>query len=126
MDQGIVINRLCRWARWKMESGVELGYKRKVNYMHLIGSTSTPPDCGYDLECQQTNQAVEQLPVVPMEVIRMEYLSTAGNEVAKAYRMGISVRTYRNYKNNAYSLLSNILSVGLTYGAEKSYKAVTL
>lgn len=126
MDQAIVINRLTRWARWKLASGVKLGYKSKVNYMRLVGGDSIQPDVGIEMECEQTNQAFEQLPIVQKEVIRMEYLSTAGNEVAKAYRMGISVRTYRNYKNAAYDMLGNILGNALTHGAEKSYKSATL
>ena len=122
MNEGTVIIRLTHWARWKMQSGVELGYKRRVNFIRLAGENSTPPDCNYDLECQQTDEAVNLLPVVPREVIRVEYLSTAKNDVSKADRLGVSVRTLQNYRHDAYRLLGNILSSGLTHGAEKVYK----
>ena len=105
MNEGTVIIRLTHWARWKMQSGVELGYKRRINFIRLAGENSAPPDCGYNLECQQTDEAVNQLPVVPREVIRVEYLSTARDEDEKARRLGISVSTLRRYRQDAYRLL---------------------
>jgi hypothetical protein len=126
MNNSLIIGRLTRWAHWKMESGLKLGFKNKISYMRMVNDYNAGPDCGYDMECQQTNEAFKQLPTIPQEVIRMEFLSTAKNEVAKASRLGISVRTYRNYKNNAYVILGKILGNALTYGAVKRYKRVML
>lgn len=126
MNEGTVIIRLTHWARWKMQSGVELGYKRRVNFIRLAGENSAPPDCNYDLECQQTDKAVNQLPVVPREVIRVEYLSTARNDVSKAERLGVNVRTFHRYKHDAYRLLGNILSSSLTHESVKVYKSANV
>ncbi|GJM05027.1 MAG: hypothetical protein DHS20C09_10180 [marine bacterium B5-7] len=126
MDEAVVVGRLSRWALWKMNSGIELGYKRKVNFVRLTGDDNKEPNCGYDMECQQTEVAVRQLPVVPREVIRVEYLSTAKNDVSKADRLGVSVRTFHNYKHDAYRLLGNILSSGLTHDAVKVYKSAIM
>ncbi len=37
-DEPIVIGRLTRWAAWKMNSGVHLGYPGKVSFMRLVPS----------------------------------------------------------------------------------------
>ncbi|SFK74878.1 hypothetical protein SAMN05216302_101450 [Nitrosomonas aestuarii] len=124
IDESVVVSRLSRWARIKLETGVKLGYPSESAFRKFgPPGHSHVRDMGVDLEFQQTEEAFKLLPEIPQLVIRKEFLSTCKNEAAKAYQLGIAVRTFRQYKHNAYTMLSNILNLRLTDGAEKMYKS---
>ena len=111
MLEAIVINRLFKWAKWKMNSGVALGYKSQVSFTRLSGGRD--PNLGYDerydVECQFTERAVNLLPELHKALLRLEYLSTVISEDQKAYCFGTSRRTYRQYRQQAYQMLGNLL-----------------
>lgn len=127
IDESAVISRLERWARIKMQSGNKQGYPRESAFRKLTpAGTVMFIDQGIDLEFQETEKAFRMLPEVPQLVIRKEFLSTCKNEAAKAYQLGISIRTLRQYKHSAYQMLANILNIRLTHGTEKMYKSAML
>lgn len=128
IDESAVVSRLSRWAEVKMQSGVKLGYPSQSAFM-MIG----PPDQGLDyvypgvdLEFEQTEEAFRMLPEIPQMVIRKEFLSTCRDEASKAHQLGIAIRTFRQYKHNAYHMMANILNIRLTDGAEKMYKTANI
>mgnify|MGYP001573911380 CR=1 FL=1 len=117
MIEAMVVNRLLKWARWKLASCVALGYPREISYMREVSKID--PALKYehlifDDECRQTNEAFELLPQLHQLVLRLEYLSAGGNELMRAHWFGTSIRTYRTYRNDAYRLLGNILDSRLT------------
>ncbi len=127
IDESAVISRLERWARIKMQSGVKLGYPHESAFRRLTPSGTIPlVDHGIETEFHQTEAAFRMLPEIPQLVIRKEFLSTCRDEPSKAHQLGVSVRTLRQYKHNAYQMLANILNIRLTHGAEKIYKSVNL
>lgn len=109
MYSGTTVLRLLRWARWKMQSGVNLGYKPQVNFMRLSPSTSSTWDSLVDRECIETDMAFCQLPELDKLIIRIEYLSTANTDNEKSFAFGASVRTYRHYKKVAHIKLERII-----------------
>ncbi|SEN43728.1 hypothetical protein [Nitrosomonas marina] len=127
IDENCVESRLTRWARIKMQTGVKLGFPERSAFMNMTPAGSDPViDPGVDLEFQQTDLAYNQLPEIPKLVIRKEFLSTCKNEASKAYQLGIAIRTFRQYKHNAYKLMANLLNAHLTHDAEKVYKSANL
>lgn len=127
IDESAVISRLERWARIKMQSGDKLGYPRESSFRKLTPAGTVPlVEHGLELEFQETEMAFRMLPEVPQLVIRKEFLSTCKNEAAKAYQLGVSIRTLRQYKHSAYQMMANILNIRLTHGAEKMYKSAML
>lgn len=127
IDESAVVSRLERWARIKMQSGNRQGYPRESAFRKLTPSGTVPfVEHGLELEFRETEKAFRMLPEVPQLVIRKEFLSTCRNEAEKAYQLGISIRTLRQYKHNAYQMLANILNIHLTHGAEKAYKSAML
>ena len=127
IDESAVVSRLERWARIKMQSGNKQGYPRESVFTKLTPAGAVMfIDQGPDLEFQETEKAFRMLPEVPQLVIRKEFLSTCKNEAAKAYQLGISIRTLRQYKHSAYQMMANILNIHLTHGAEKMYKSAIL
>lgn len=126
-DESAVVSRLERWARIKLQSGDKLGYPRESAFRKLTPSGCVQfVDRGLELEFQETEKAFRLLPEVQQLVIRKEFLSTCKNEAIKAYQLGISIRTLRQYKHGAYQMLANILNIRLTDGAEKMYKSAML
>ncbi len=111
MQQGTVVHRLIGWSRWKLASGVALGYPSMVSFMRLGGGASTDVSeyNQVDSWCIETDDAFKLLPIMPKEIIKMEYLSTHKVIVVKAHQMGISKRAYHKYLNDSYTLLGNIL-----------------
>lgn len=113
-DEAVVVNKLLRWAEWKMGSGVQLGYKSHVNFLKLAGG------CGWrdesiDSECLLTDEAVEQLPIMHKELIRLEYLGTLKDEQLKAHAFfDGSVRSWRQWKHDAHNKIANYLKIRLT------------
>lgn len=115
MIEALVINRLLKWARWKMDSGVALGYKKQVSFLRLSGGRdpSLAHDALLDSDCQLTDHAVNLLPEVYKLVIRMEYIDVIPNENHRAHRYGKSRRTYRDDRATAYRLLGNLIDTFL-------------
>lgn len=122
-QEAIVINRLTRWAKWKMESGVQLGFKSHVNFLRLAGGSDWR-DESIDSECIETNQAVEQLPELHKALIRVEYLSTMRDELHKVHVMGCCVRSFRQWKHDAHTKIANHLNLRLTMVPGKRHNAV--
>lgn len=110
MLEAIVVNRLIRWANWKMSSGVVLGFKRQVNFARLSGGDqSVAYDHGYDADCLLTDRAVNLLPEVYKLVIRLEYIDAIPSESQKVHCYGKSRRTYREDRSEAYRLMGNLI-----------------
>lgn len=114
-DEAVVVNLLMRWAEWKMGSGVQLGYKSHVNFVKLAGGCGLWRDESIDSECIRTNDAVEQLPIMHKELIRLEYLGTLKDEQlkARAFFDG-SIRSWRQWKHDAHNKIANYLKIRLT------------
>ncbi|MDC8446444.1 MAG: hypothetical protein LV471_11030 [Nitrosomonas sp.] len=113
-DEAIVINRLLRWAKWKMQSGVALGYKSHVNFVRLAGGNDMAWDDAVDHECVQTNEAVDQLPELHRALIRVEYLSMCIDEQHKAHAFGCCIRSFRQWRRDAHNMIGNLLNIRLT------------
>lgn len=127
IDESAVVSRLERWARIKLQSGNKQGYPRESAFRKLTpAGTVVYIEHGLELEFEETEMAFRLLPEIPQIVIRKEFLSTCANESAKAYQLGVSIRTLRQYKRNAYQMLANILNIRLTDDAEKMYKSAML
>ncbi|SHL10780.1 hypothetical protein SAMN05216428_10196 [Nitrosospira sp. Nsp11] len=109
MIEAIVINRLIEWAKWKMNTGVALGYKSQVSYVRLSGGNTLTYDTGYDADCLLTDRAVNLLPEVYKLVIRMEYIDAIPSEIQRVHCYGKSRRTYRDDRTEAYKLLGNLI-----------------
>jgi hypothetical protein len=109
MIEAIVINRLIKWANWKMNSGVALGYKSQVSFVRLSGGQKVEYDNGYDADCLITDRAVNLLPEVYKLVIRLEYLDVIPSEEQRVHCYGKSRRTYRDDRATAYVMLGNLI-----------------
>ena len=127
IDESAIVQRLQRWAKIKLQTGVKLGYPSESSFRRLTpAGTVSYIDQGVELEFAQTEDAFRLLPEIPQLVIRKEFLSTCRDEAAKAHQLGIAIRTFRQYKHNAYHLLANILNIDLTDDAGKVYKSGNL
>lgn len=113
VDEAVVVNRLLRWARWKLKSDVSLGYKSKASFMSLLPQTGLH-DESIDSECIETNNVVEQLPELHKALIRIEYLSTCLDEKFKAHAFGCCIRSWRQWKHDAHQKIANHLNLRLT------------
>lgn len=111
MIEAIVINRLLRWARWKMNTGNALGYPGQVSFLRLVPSATHFPDPGIEAECILTERAYEMLPVLHQSVLWVEFLSTKINYMDKAHYFGRSVRNYRKCLEEAYAGMGNALDM---------------
>jgi hypothetical protein len=111
MIEAIVINRLLRWARWKMQTGNALGYPGQVSFLRLVPSATYFPDPGIDAECVLTERAYEMLPVVHKAVLWVEYLSTKINAGDKAHSFGRSIRRYRECVAEAHVVMGNTIDM---------------
>jgi hypothetical protein len=101
--EAIVVNRLIRWARWKMESGVSLGYPSQVSFYRMAALTATYHDPAFDSECQETEKAVRSLPNDQYRLIRHEYIvSKDWKQHEKAEMLRVSPRTYRYWLKDAH------------------------
>lgn len=111
-DKSIVSSRLIRWGKWKMTSGVALGYPTKAAF---VGLSPNPPGdwCGQsiDSECVQTNDAVEQLTLFQQVVVRVEYISGHRETAVKADVCGISKRRYYEYLNLSHEQIAEKLNL---------------
>jgi hypothetical protein len=111
--EAIVINRLIRWAHWKMGSGVSLGYPSMVSYVRMIPNTNLH-NCAFDAECQETEQAVRLLPNDQYRLIRHEYIvSRDWKQHEKAAMLHISPSTYRRWIKEAHMEIARLLNIGI-------------
>ena len=111
MIESTVVNRLLRWKRWKMRSGVALGYPSQSPFCRLAPSATHYSDPGIDDECVTTNDAVNMLPEVYKLVIRLEYIEDLLSEDQRVHCYGKSRRTYREDRTRAYLLIGNALDM---------------
>src|SRR6187455_24708 len=95
MIEALVVNRLLRWARWKMQTGVALGYPSQVSFVRLAPATTHFRDPGIDTDCMVTDKAVMLLPEVYKLVIRLEYIDAIPSIQQKAHCYGKAIRTYQ-------------------------------
>lgn len=113
-DKGTVVTRLNRWGRWKMASGVALGFSSMAAFMRLGGGSNQSDRFGeIDYECIQTNIAVELLPLFHQDVIRVEYLLAYSESSVKANRCGVKKRTYYEYLEKAHDYVAKNLNLSL-------------
>ena len=126
-DKGTVVSRLNRWGRWKMASGVALGYPSRSCFMRLGGDNS-PGDHydEFDSECIETNRAVDLLPAIPMVVIRIEYVIGYKDTAVKAHACGVSKRAYYNYLQSAHEMVANILNKELRIVHDSSINVLSV
>lgn len=111
--EAVVMNRLCKWARWKFDSGVNLGFKGKSSFMALTPSGGVHNEA-FDSGCVETNDAVDSLPALHRELIRHEYLVMSNQrQDEKAELFGVSKRTYRNWMKDAHLKLAQLLNIRL-------------
>ena len=114
LSRASVVHWLGGWAKWKLASGVALGYPSMVSFMRMFGGENSSYNYDeVDSWCIKMDEAVELLPIVQKEMIRMEYLSVYKTVAVKAHRMGISKRAYHQYLNTSYESLGNILQTRL-------------
>jgi hypothetical protein len=111
MIEAIVINRLLRWANWKVKGTAGLGYPSQVSFIRLAPQTTHYRDPGLDTECLMTEKAYWMLPIMHQSVIWVEFLSTKINYMDKAHYFGGSPRRYVRCLNEAYKLLGNQLDL---------------
>jgi len=110
-DKSTVASRLIRWGRWKMASGVSLGYPSQSAFMRLGGGIDNRDRFGeIDHECVETDSAVEMLPLVHQLVVRVEYVSAYSDTAVKAHQCGICKRSYHNYLIAAHEQVANKLN----------------
>lgn len=113
-DRSTVVSRLVRWGKWKIGSGVALGYPNMSAFMRL-----TPNDTIQNIadeigaECAQTNKAVEMLPLLHKLIIRVEYELAYKDIAVKAHSCGISKRQYYNFLTDAHDRVANNLNLCL-------------
>jgi hypothetical protein len=118
-DEAIVINRLVRWARWVLNSGVNLGYPSQVSFYRMASMTGRYHDPSFDSECQQTEKAVRSLPVDQYLLIRHEYIITLGwSKEEKAEYYHIKPRMYRYWIKDAHRQVA----INLGMAAEVEHK----
>lgn len=112
--EAVVMNRLCKWARWKFDSGVNLGFKNKVAFMRLTPSSGFSHNEAIDSSCIATNDAFENLPSLHQALIRHEYLTmTNQRQDEKAELFGMSTRTYRSWLKDSHLKLAQLLNIRL-------------
>jgi len=107
--EAIVVNRLIKWAKWKMQTGVALGYPSQVSFMRLVPPGTNFTDPRIEADCILTDRAVCLLPEVFKLVIRLEYIDAIPSVQQKAHCYGKSLRTYQGDRSTAYLLLGNLL-----------------
>lgn len=110
-DKGTVVSRLNRWGRWKMASGVALGFSSMSAFMRLGGGTNPGDRFGdIDVECVETNEAVCVIPLFHQTVLYVEYALSYRESSAKAHKCGISTRRYREYLDLAHDHVAKKLN----------------
>lgn len=125
MSEAVIVNRLVRWANWKMRSGVALGFKPAVNFYRLAGGLNQDYNQVIDSECIETDNAVNELPVMLRELIRIEYLGIGSDEQLKAECFGCCVRSFRKWRRVAHERLVKILKIDLTMAPLSEYNSVS-
>lgn len=111
LDASTVDSRLVRWGRWKMRSGVALGYPSRAAFMRMAPSGGSHDQCDeFDHECVETNNVVELLPFIQQIVLRVEYALACDSVSVKAYKCGVCKRSYHNYLIDAKKMFANIFN----------------
>jgi hypothetical protein len=120
MIEAIVINRLIKWAKWKMQTNVALGYPSQVNFIRLAPPTDPHyHDARIETDNLLTDRAVNQLPEVYKLVIRMEYIDAIPDESQRIHRYGKSRRTYYYDRTTAYMMIGNLIDTLLNSRQEE-------
>ena len=109
MIEATVVNRLLKWSKWKMQTGVSLGYPSQVTFIRLAPQTTHFRDPGIDADCLLTDRAVNFLPEVYKLVIRLEYIDAIPDEDHRVRCYGKSRRTYRDDRATAYMMVGNLI-----------------
>lgn len=120
MIEALVVNRLLKWAKWKLQTGVALGYPSQTNFMRLAPATSTFHDPRLDADCLLTDRAVNLLPEVYKLVIRLEYIDAIPSLMQKAHCYGKSQRTYLLDRKTAYEMLGRLIDELLNRNEESA------
>lgn len=115
LDKTTIGSRLNEWARWKLASGVALGYPSRSAFTQTkVDNQRTKESyASVDHECSAMNDAVDSLPHLHHIIIRVEYLSGYKDTAVKAYNVGVSKRAYYNYLDEAKKLIANSLNISL-------------
>ncbi len=109
MTRAIIVNRLLRWARWRLGSGVHLGFNKQVSFLRLTPPSTVGHDVLLERDCMETDAAFNALPLLHQSVIRLEFLTDVRKDEDKARCVGISIRSFRQYRNDAYDKIDNII-----------------
>lgn len=111
LDEGTVDSRLVRWGKWKMQSGVALGYPSQAAFMRLVPAHINHDRFGeIDQECVETNDVIELLPYVHQIVVRVQYVLPYNSVAVKAHQCGVCKRSYHNYLAEAKKLFAKKLN----------------
>ena len=109
MIEALVVNRLLKWSKWKLQTGVALGYPSQVSFMRLVPPGTNFADPRIEADCILTDRAVNLLPEVFKLVIRLEYIDAIPSMEQKAHCYGKSRRVYGEDRATAYRLLGNLI-----------------
>jgi len=114
-DKSSVGYRLNEWAKWKLESGVALGFPTHAAFIHTKVDNQRTKESYVvvDQQCNELNDIVDKLPYLHHIIIRVEYLSGYKDSAVKAYKVGVSKRAYYNYLDHAKELIANNLNLSL-------------
>lgn len=107
--EAIVVNRLLKWARWKLQTGVALGYPSRVSFLRLTPPAFDERDPRLDADCLMTDRAVNLLPEVYKLVIRLEYIDAIPSLMQKAHCYGKSQRTFLLDRKTAYEMIGRLI-----------------
>ena len=112
MTESEVKIRLDKWAKWRLKSGVPLGFPSRSSFMRDAPSDGMKLLPGVDVECEITNKAYEEhLGTVYQIILHIEYLSPIRTEVLRARCYGKSRRIYRQDNKRAHMLLGNAIEL---------------
>ncbi|SHM05578.1 hypothetical protein SAMN05216428_11293 [Nitrosospira sp. Nsp11] len=122
MIEALVVNRLIKWARWKLDTGVALGYPSQSSFTRLVPPPPYFHDPRIDADCLLTDRAVNLLPEVYKLVIRLEYIDAIPSEMQRAHCYGKSRRTYRDDRTTAYTMLGHLIDTLMSSRQEAGHE----
>ena len=114
MIEAIVVNRLIKWAKYKLKTDAALGYPKQSAFRRLAPASTQFRDPQIDLDCLLTNDAVNLLPEVYKLIIRIEYIDALQSMEQKAMVYGKSRREYGRDRERAYLLVGNLMDALIT------------
>ncbi len=114
-DKSTIGSRLNEWAKWKMASGVALGFPSQSAFIQEVVDNGRTKEAYVPVnqDCSALNIIVDSLPHLYQIIIRVEYLSVYKDSEVKAHKVGISKRAYYNYLDHAKELIANSLNLSL-------------